>query len=182
VSRFAVALGKSLNLPQEQLDTLDKGGLLHDIGKMAVPDAILLKPGTLTQEEFAIMKPHSMIGCSICERLRSAKDALPLIRNHHEKLDGSGYPDGLKGDEISLLVRLITVVDIYDALTSQRSYKSAWTNEETFRIMYEEVKRGWWDGDLVRAWEKFIQSGAMGPLLYQKHLEPGITIIKRAIL
>lgn len=159
VSRFAVALGKLLNRTAAELDTLDRGGVLHDIGKMAIPDSILMKPGPLTKEEFDIMKSHPVMGCTICERLRSAKDAIPLIRHHHEKLNGSGYPDGLKKDEISILVRIINVVDIYDALTTRRSYKEAWDVDRAFTVMYEEVKKGWWDGDILRVWEKFVRSG-----------------------
>lgn len=165
VSRFAVALGKLLNRSQEDLETLDKGGLLHDIGKMAIPDSILLKPGSLTKDEFDIMKTHPVIGCSICERLRSAKDAIPLIRHHHEKLNGAGYPDGLKGGEIPLLVRIVNVVDIYDALTTRRSYKDAWTIDKTFAVMYEEVKKGWWDGDVLRTWEQFVRAGGVENIL-----------------
>lgn len=159
VSRYAVALGKLLQRTPPELDTLDRAGVLHDIGKMAIPDNILLKPGPLTKDEFSIMKTHPVLGCTICERLRSAKDAIPLIRHHHEKLNGDGYPDGLKGDEIPVLVRIINIVDIYDALTTRRSYKDAWDLDKTFGVMYDEVKKGWWDGDILRTWEKFVRSG-----------------------
>lgn len=168
VSRFAVALGKVLKRPQEELEILDKGGVLHDIGKMAIPDSILLKPGSLTKEEFDIMKTHPVVGCTICERLRSAKDALPLIRHHHEKLNGTGYPDRLKSNEIPLLVRIVNIVDIYDALTTRRSYKDAWTIDKAFSVMYEEVERGWWDGDILRTWEKFVRSEEFESVLPKK--------------
>ncbi len=168
VSRFAVSLGKKLNRSKEELDILDKGGVLHDIGKLAIPDTILLKPGALTRSEFDIMKTHPVIGCTICERLRSAKDSLPLIRHHHEKLNGEGYPEGLKGEQIPLLVRIVNIVDIYDALTTRRSYKDAWDIEKTFSTMYEEVKRGWWDGDVLRAWEKFVMSEEFESVLPKK--------------
>ncbi|OGR82875.1 MAG: hypothetical protein A2902_07830 [Elusimicrobia bacterium RIFCSPLOWO2_01_FULL_64_13] len=158
VARFAVILGRILKRTPEELEILDKGGVLHDIGKMAIPDSILLKPGSLSKEEFDLMKTHPVVGCTICERLRAAKTALPLIRHHHERLDGTGYPDGLKGDQISPLVRIINVVDIYDALTTRRSYKDAWPIDRTFSVMYEEVRRGWWDGDILREWEKFVRS------------------------
>lgn len=165
VARYAVALGRLLKLSENDLETLDKGGALHDIGKMAVPDSVLLKSGPLTKEEFDIIKTHPVVGCTICERLRSAKDALPLIRHHHEKLDGTGYPDRLKKDDIPILARIINTVDIYDALTTRRSYKDAWPIDKTFSVMYEEVKRGWWDGDIFRAWEKFVRSGEMKIIL-----------------
>lgn len=171
VSRYAVALGKLLKRTPQELDILDKGGLLHDIGKMAIPDSILLKPGALTKEEFDIMKTHPQIGCTICERLRSAKDALPLIRHHHEKLTGDGYPDRLKKEEITLPVRIVNIVDIYDALTTRRSYKDAWTVDKAFSVMYEEVKRGWWDGDVLRTWEKFVRAGEIQNIL-PKRPEP----------
>ena len=168
VSRFAVALGRLLKRSPQELEILDKGGLLHDIGKMAIPDSILLKPGSLTKDEFDIMKTHPVIGCTICERLRSAKDALPLIRHHHEKLNGEGYPDRLKGEEIPVLVRIVNVVDIYDALTTRRSYKDAWSVDKAFGVMYEEVKKGWWDGDVLRTWEQFVRSGEIQTVLPQR--------------
>ena len=167
VSRYAVALGKLLNCSPADLETLDRGGVLHDIGKMAIPDHILLKPDALTKEEFGIMKTHPLIGCTMCERLRSAQEALPLIRNHHEKLDGSGYPDCLHAHEIPLMVRILTVVDIYDALTTRRTYKKAWTKDQAFITMYDEVRQGWWDGDLVRIWEKFVRSEEFATVLPQ---------------
>lgn len=154
VSKYSVTLGKELNCSADELETLEKGGILHDIGKMAIPDSLLLKPGTLTEKEFDVMKTHATVGDMICERLRSAKDVLPLIRHHHERLDGTGYPDHLKAKDIPLLVRITNVVDIYDALTTRRSYKQAWPKDKAFKVMYEEVKNGWWDGDIVRLWEK----------------------------
>ena len=168
VSRFAVLLGRVLKRTEAELEILDKGGVLHDIGKMAIPDSILMKPGALTKEEFDVMKTHPVVGCTICERLRSAKDALPLIRHHHEKLDGTGYPDGLKGDQIPVLVRIVNIVDIYDALTTRRSYKDAWPLDKTFEVMYEEVKRGWWDGDILREWEKFVRSDEFQSVVAKK--------------
>src|SRR3989338_461937 len=167
VSRYAVVLGKLLDRKEADLETLEKGGALHDIGKMAVPDSILLKPGPLTSEEFEVMKGHPVVGYNICERLRSAKDALPLIRHHHEKLNGDGYPDHLKKDDIPPLVRIVNIVDIYDALTSARSYKDAWSIDKAFGVMYEEAKRGWWDGDLIRIWEKAVRSGELATFLSQ---------------
>lgn len=171
VSRFSVALGKLLNRNASELEVLDKGGVLHDIGKMAVPDAILLKPGALTKEEFDIMKSHPVVGCTICERLRSAKDAIPLIRHHHEKLNGQGYPDGLKAADIPISVRIVNIADIYDALTTRRSYKDAWTVDKAFQVMFEEVQRGWWDGDILREWEKFVRSGAVETILPRNNIQ-----------
>ncbi len=173
VSRYSVLLGKLLKRSEGELEILDKAGVLHDIGKMAIPDAILMKPGALTKEEFGIMKTHPVMGCTICERLRSAKDAIQLIRHHHEKLDGSGYPDGLQRNEIPVLVRIVTIADIYDALTTRRSYKDAWSVDKTFSIMYEEVKKGWWDGDILRTWEQFVRSEDFNTMVSRRiHVKP----------
>ncbi len=158
VSQYAVDLGKVLGVNGTDLKTLRKGGLLHDIGKIAIPDAILLKPGKYTEEEFAVMKQHPTLGCDICQKLGSIQDALPMIRHHHEKLNGTGYPDGIKGDAVPQLVRVVTIVDIYDALRSRRSYKDPFSLDRSFEIMWEEVGKGWWDKNILAAWEKFIRS------------------------
>lgn len=158
VSNFAVELGRIMGVNGYELEILRKGGMLHDLGKIAIPDAILLKPGRFTPEEFTIMKQHPTFGCDICEKLKSVRESLPLIRYHHEKLDGSGYPDGLRGEQIPALVRIVTVVDIYDALRSQRSYKEAFTVDKSFQILWEEANKGWWDKSVVTAWEKWIRS------------------------
>ena len=96
-----------------------------------------------------MMEQHPVIGEKICEPLKSFRLVLPIIRHHHERMDGSGYPDGLKGNEIPLTARLLTTVDIYDALTTDRPYRAAWSPREAFAVMREEVKRGWWDPELV---------------------------------
>ncbi len=159
VSQYAVDLGKALGVNGANLETLRKGGLLHDIGKIAIPDAILLKPGKYTEDEFTIMKRHPTLGCEICQQLRSVEDALPMIRSHHERLDGSGYPEGLSGDLISPLVRVVSIVDIYDALRSRRSYKDPFSLDKSFQIMWEEANKGWWDKSILSCWEKLVRSG-----------------------
>ncbi|MBI3896208.1 MAG: response regulator [Acidobacteria bacterium] len=153
LSRYSVALGGLLGLSEDQLQALRRGGIVHDIGKVAVPENILQKSGPLTREERKIMEQHTVIGERICSPLKSFHGVLPIIRHHHEKLDGSGYPDGLKGDEIPLAARILTTVDIFDALTTDRSYRKGSSQDEAFRLMWEEVQRGWLDGALVKEFE-----------------------------
>ncbi len=162
VARYAIELGKALGVSGDDIESLRKGGMLHDIGKIAIPDPILTKPGKYTPEEFDIMKQHPGLGCEICKKLRSVRDALPLIKHHHEKLDGSGYPDGLAGGQIPTLVRIITIVDIYDALRSRRSYKEAFSLDTSFEVLWEEAKKGWWDKTVLSAWEKFVRQTENG--------------------
>jgi putative two-component system response regulator len=135
---------------------LRRGGLIHDIGKLAVPESILLKPGPLTPEERKTMEQHTIEGERICAPLRSFRNVLPIIRHHHEKQDGSGYPDGLKGDQIPLTARILQITDIYDALTTDRPYRKALPKEKAFAIMREEVKRGWWDGSILDEFEAVV--------------------------
>ena len=136
-------------LPDADLTALYRGGYLHDIGKISVPDAVLFKPGPLTEDEWVIMRQHTTQGELICKPMRSLAPTLPIIRNHHERWDGSGYPDGLQGDGIPLLARILQVADIFDALTSARPYKAAFSTEEASEILVQEAKRGWRDPELV---------------------------------
>ncbi len=145
----SVSLGQALGLPRPQLLALYRGGFLHDIGKVSVPDSILHKPGPLTEEEWAVMRAHTVKGEQICRPLKTLALVLPIIRSHHERWDGSGYPDGLRGEGIPLLARILQVADIYDALTSVRPYKPAYSPEEALEVMEEEARRGWRDPELV---------------------------------
>ncbi len=160
LSKYSVALGEKLGLSEELLVALRRGGLVHDIGKLAVPEHILLKPGPLTPEERKIMEQHTIAGERICAPLRSFRHVLPIIRNHHEKSDGSGYPDGLKGEQIPLTARILQVTDIYDALTTDRPYRKALPLDKALSIMREEVKRGWWDGSLIDQLELLVRESA----------------------
>jgi putative two-component system response regulator len=153
LSKCSVALAEELGLPEDLRVALRRGGLVHDIGKLAVPEHILLKPGPLTPEERKIMEQHTIAGERICAPLRSFRNVLPIIRHHHEKWDGSGYPDGLKGDQIPLTARILQITDIYDALTTDRPYRKALSQEKAFAIMRDEVKRGWWDGSILDEFE-----------------------------
>ena len=140
VANLAVALGKRLRLGDKEIFALRLGGILHDVGKIGIAEEILNKPGKLEHHEWEIMKSHPEIGYRICLPLKSNLGiALDVIRHHHEKLDGSSYPDGLKGDEISLAARIMCVVDIYDALVTERPYRKAMSREEAIGILREEV-------------------------------------------
>ena len=123
LSSYAVALGRAIGLSSDELAALKRGGLLHDVGKVGIPDAVLLKPGRLTADEYELVKQHTVIGERLCAGLRSLAAVRPIIRQHHERLDGSGYPDGLKGSEVSLLAQIIGVVDAFDAMTTDRPYR-----------------------------------------------------------
>src|SRR6266850_780824 len=156
LSKCSVALAEKLGLPEDLRVALRRGGLVHDIGKLAVPEHILLKPGPLTPEERKIMEQHTIAGEGICAPLRSFRQVLPIIRHHHEKWNGSGYPDGLKGAQVPLTARILQITDIYDALTTDRPYRKALPSEKAFAIMREEVKRSWWDGSLVNELEALV--------------------------
>jgi len=156
LSKYSVALGEKLGLSEDTRLALRRGGLIHDIGKLGVPEHILLKPGPLTPEERKIMEQHTVLGERICAPLRSFRHVLPIIRHHHEKQDGSGYPDGLKGAQVPLTARILQITDIYDALTTDRPYRKALPLEKAFAIMREEVKRGWWDESILDEFEAVV--------------------------
>ena len=156
LSENSVQLGKCIGLPEEQVAALRLGGIVHDIGKVAVPDAILLKPSRLTEDEWKVMRQHPVVGERICSPLKSFRLVLPIIRHHHEKLDGSGYPDGLKGTQIPVTARVMQIIDVYDALTTERPYKRALPAGEALQIMEDEVKKGWWDGEIFVAFKNLI--------------------------
>src|SRR5258706_6125812 len=145
----AADLGRHLGLDEDSIVALRRGGYLHDLGKIAVPDAILKKGSDLTLQEWEIMKQHPVTGENICKPLKSLRLVLPIIRHHHEHADGSGYPDGLRADEIPLLPRILQVVDVDDALRTARPYKPALSHDESAETMREEARQGLWDAELV---------------------------------
>lgn len=145
----SVALGMALQLDWTSLMALYRGGFLHDIGKVGIPDQILFQQGRLTPEQWAIMRTHTIRGEQICRHVTGLKPVLPIIRHHHERWDGSGYPDGLRGPDIPLLARVLQVADIYDALTSPRPYKPAYPVKEALRILESETELGYRDPELI---------------------------------
>jgi putative two-component system response regulator len=150
VANLSLSVGRHLNLPKNEIEALRFASILHDIGKIGVPDAILNKPGPLDPKEWELMKTHTDVGYRICHPLlNTLGKALQGIRHHHEKLDGSGYPDGLKGEEISLVARIMAVVDIYDALVSDRPYRKGMAMEKAFEILMKEAAIGKLDAKAV---------------------------------
>jgi putative two-component system response regulator len=149
VARYAAALAAKIGLPETDRDLLRRGGSLHDIGKISVPDAILNKPGPLTQAEYEVIRQHPEQGVRIVEPLESVRDAIPLIRWHHERMDGRGYPDGLAGEHIPLLVRVWAVVDVYDALRSDRPYRAGLSVPKCLDMLRQNAAGGGLDPELV---------------------------------
>ncbi|MBD3882244.1 two-component system response regulator [Phormidium tenue FACHB-886] len=154
------AFGEYLKLSRLEVRDLMWGSYLHDIGKVGIPDHVLLKTGKLTPEEWQIMQQHVIIGEQICQPLRTMQGVLPIIRHHHERWDGSGYPDGLAGENIPFLARVFQLIDIHDALTHERPYKRAFTAEESLDLMFQEVDRGWRSAELMQLFATFVCSQA----------------------
>lgn len=149
VMRYCVAIGRELQLPPNELTILERGALVHDVGKIGVPDAVLMKPARLTDEEFAIIQQHPSIGAKMVRGIPVFESCLPIIEWHHERLDGRGYPDGLAGDQIPLLVRISSVADVFDALTSARAYRGAMKTKEAIAILRKDAKNGALDAKIV---------------------------------
>jgi putative two-component system response regulator len=167
LAEMSARMGERLGVPEEQIKALRRAGVVHDIGKVAVPDSILLKPGPLTSDETKVMQKHPVVGERICAPLKTFRLVLPIIRHHHEKHDGTGYPDKLQGEEIPLTARILQLSDVYDALTTDRPYKVAFTPEVALDLMGEEAERGWWDRELFEAFREMIR-------LHHKDLAPDV--------
>lgn len=161
---YALQLGRGLGLPEETLQDLRIACLLHDVGKVAVPDEILLKPGPLNAEETGIVRQHPAVGESICAPLKSLRRILPAIRHHHERMDGTGYPDGLRGPQIPLLARILQIADIYDALVTERPYRQALSSERALETLNQEANRGWLDPSLVWKFSRICRNGEYFPV------------------
>jgi putative two-component system response regulator len=162
LAKTAVELGQRLALGKDDLRALRLGGFLHDLGKLSVPDAILLKPGPFTLEEREAMKAHPVTGEQLCQPLHSLGDVRPVIRHHHERWDGSGYPDGLAGNAIPLTAQILGLVDVYDALVTRRPYKPPFTREEAQDILGKEGARDLWEPKLLAEFLRLVRDGRDG--------------------
>jgi putative two-component system response regulator len=161
LSRFAVRFGVTLGLSRDELSALERGGYLHDIGKIGISDAILLKPTKLTVEEFELIKQHTVIGDRLCGELRSLRLVRQIVRHHHEALDGSGYPDALSGSQVPLLAQIVSIVDLYDAVTSSRPYRQALPADHAYAELRAESAQGKRDPRLVEAFITLSRSGEL---------------------
>jgi len=162
VAFLGVAIGMAMQFSRARLAALYQGGYLHDVGKVGIPDAILHKAGGLSAEEWSIMRTHPACGEAICRPVASFGPALPLIRHHHERGDGNGYPDGLRASQIPIEARVLQVADIYDALTSARPHKPAYTPAQSLQMLRDEAKCGWRDMEVVEVLGKMHGSGLPG--------------------
>jgi putative two-component system response regulator len=149
LAHYAVSLGRALGADAAMLKSLWLGGFLHDLGKIAVPDSILLKNGPLETDERSVIQTHPVVGADLVREMRTLDEVRPIIRHHHERFDGSGYPDGLKGEAIPLGARIMAVVDVYDALCTERPYKPALSHREAIDILRQEAEAGAWDPYVV---------------------------------
>ena len=164
VARWAENLAQRAGLDRETCRNVRRAGLIHDIGKIGTPSDYLYKPGPLTQEEMSIVRQHPVIGFTICQPLRTLAPLLPLIRGHHERLDGGGYPDGLRAEAIPTALRCLTVADIFDALTSVRAYRDASPADKALDILAEEARAGLWDANVVALLAELVaRDRAAGP-------------------
>ncbi len=161
MANYASTLGRRLALGDDDVHALHRGGFLHDIGMLTIPDSVLNKAGSLDAAEYELVKSHTVAGDSLCKMLRSFSAVRPIIRWHHERLDGSGYPDGLCGDAIPLTAQVIGIVDVYDAITTQRPYQRAKSIEDAVNMLRAQALRGWRRRDLVEEFVEVVRSGKL---------------------
>ncbi|MBL7961473.1 response regulator [bacterium] len=170
LSYYGAKLAEHIGLSEDEIKAVRRGGVLHDIGKIAIDERILRKPGSLTSEEFTLVKQHPVIGENICKPLRSLNNVLPIIRSHQERWNGSGYPDGLSKENIPVTARVIMTVDLYDALTTDRPYRKALPEDEAFRIMFEEAEKGLWDPKMMQEFVQLIKNNKIEKLASPQNL------------
>jgi putative two-component system response regulator len=160
MANYATALGRVVGLGEVDLQSLYRGGFLHDIGMLAISDVVLRKSGPLTEEEYALVRTHTTVGDTLCSNLRSLQSVRPIIRSHHEHLDGSGYPDGLRGERIPLTAQIVGLVDVFEALTTPRPYQTPRGADQAAAMLRVQAERGWRSRDLVEAFLPLIQQSA----------------------
>jgi putative two-component system response regulator len=158
LAAWATGFGERLGLSEDELKALRLGGFLHDLGKIAVPDNVLLKAGPLSADERRLMEEHPAAGDRLVVPMRTLGLVRPIIRHHHERWDGRGYPDRLGGEEVPLLARLMAIVDVYDALCTQRPYKSPFHEEVALKSLREGARTGQFDPELVRVFLELRQA------------------------
>lgn len=158
VSAYAVQVARAIGLEENEIEVLRKGALLHDIGKIGVKEEVLLKPGKFTEEEMKHIQIHPSVGYDICKPLKSLAPCLCCIRSHHERIDGEGYPDHLTDKEIPLTAKIISVVDGYDAMTTDRPYRKKMSRETALNIFEKEKSSGQWDQTIVEAFLEMMKA------------------------
>ena len=161
IANYATALGRHVGLGREELQALYRGGFLHDIGMLAIPDSVLRRQGSLEPEEYELIKSHTVIGDGLCCHLRSLHAVRPIVRHHHERFDGSGYPDGLRGNQIPIIAQIVGLVDAYDAITTERPYQRAHSVEEGLSVLRQQAERGWREPELVERFAAIVRSGQL---------------------
>jgi putative two-component system response regulator len=158
MANYAVSVGRLLHVPDDDLRTLYRGGFLHDIGMLAIPDSVLRKPGPLTADEYEQVKAHTVLGDALCMNLRSLQAIRPIIRWHHERIDGSGYPDGLRGEQIPLAAQIVGVVDVHEAVTTKRPYQTRLSTADALAVLRRGVGAGAFRGDIVEAFVASLEA------------------------
>jgi putative two-component system response regulator len=166
MATYAAVFGTELHLANDEIAALQRGGYLHDVGKVGIPDAVLLKEGRLTADERASMQRHPVIGDGLCGDFRLLRAVAPIVRHHHERLDGSGYPDGLRGDAVPLLAQIMGIVDVYDAMTTTRVYRAARPPEAACAELVDEANRGWRSSQLVSEFVGLCRAGRLEQATY----------------
>lgn len=161
MANYATALGRAIHLSAADLKALYRGAFLHDIGMLSIPDGILHKGGRLEPEEYEVIKSHPVIGDALCANLRTLAPVRPIVRHHHERLDGSGYPDRLKGDAVPLLAQIVSIVDLFEAITMGREYVAPRSAADAITVLRHETTMGWRQPELVEAFATLVQSGAL---------------------
>ncbi len=158
VADWADRIAERLGMDAAARNDMRRGALFHDIGRIVIPDTILRKPGVLTAEERHVIEEHPTVGFDLLEPMKTMRRALPIVHGHHERLDGSGYPQGLSAPDITLPVRIVAVADVFDALVSDRAYRRAFSLPSALEVLSEGVRENWWDGDVVEALQGLVSA------------------------